>query len=375
MKTPDFTQDMARVKRLHSYQILDTDSEQRFDDLARLASHICGTPVAMITLIDSDRQWVKSSVGYPPVHVPRETAFCSHTILGNEMLIIRDAAEDKRFEHHPLVTGETHLRFYAGMPFFSFDGFALGSLCVLDDKPRDLSDEQKDALRALARQVEDQMELRRHLLDMKSQMDEKSAADEDTRRREEYIRKILETSRDGVLVEENEKVVFMNTAYAKLFGRASANELMGLHLSELAAPHDLPRLLEYGRRRSLGEEAPSLYDFQIRNKNGDFVDVEASVSVFTYEDKKYIITFARDIMERKRNEKEREKLIAELKAALGEVKTLSGLLPICASCKKIRDDKGYWNQLEYYIEAHTKAMLTHGICPECVQKLYPEEND
>lgn len=374
MKSTETSYDSARVKRLRSYHILDTESEQRFDDLARLASHICGTPVAMITLIDSDRQWVKSSVGFPTVHLPRDVAFCSHTILGDELLIVRDASEDKRFEHHPLVTGATQLRFYAGMPFFSFDGFALGSLCVLDNKPRDLSDEQKETLRALAHQIEDQLELRRHLLNMQSQIDEKTMADEETRRREMYIRKILETSRDGVLVEENEKVVFMNTAYAKLFGRTSADELMGLHLSELAAPHDLPRLLEYGRRRSLGEEVPSLYDFQIRNKNGDFVDVEASVSVFTHEDKKYIITFARDIMERKRHEKEREKLIAELQAALGEVKTLSGLLPICASCKKIRDDKGYWNQLEYYIEANTKAMLTHGICPECVQKLYPEED-
>lgn len=363
-----------RLKRLYEYKILDTDPEKRFDDLTFLASYICQTPVAMINLIDSDRQWTKSIMGYPPLVLPRDISFCAHTILEPEMLVIEDASHDERFSHNPLVIQEPSVRFYAGVPVFSHDGLALGSLCVLDREPRRLSQEQLDALKALSHQVHDQMELRRNIFELKVTLNEQNRAHELVHQNEERFKEILETSRDGILVEENERIVFMNTAYAELFGCDSPMELMGLHISELAAPEDLERLLEYGRKRSRGEPAPNFYEFKIKRRdNGVLVELDASVSNFFQNEAHYIITFVRDITERKKNERERERLISELKEALGNIKTLSGLLPICASCKKIRDDNGYWNQLETYIEKHSEADFTHGICPDCARKLYPED--
>lgn len=363
-----------RLKRLAEYKILDTEPEKHFDDLSLLAAHICQTPVAMISLIDENRQWVKSIVGYPSMVLPRDISFCAHTILEPEMLVIENVARDRRFAGNPLVTQEPHVRFYAGIPVFSYDGLALGSLCVLDREPRRLSNDQIEALKALSSQVHDQMELRRNLIELKSAVEEQNLTQEIIRRDRERFKEILETSRDGILVEKDERIVFMNTAYAKLFGCESPEELMGLHISELAAPEDLERLLEYGRIRARKEAAPNFYEFKIKRRdNGVLVELDASVSDFFQDEAHYIITFVRDITERKKSERERERLIGELKDALANIKTLSGLLPICASCKKIRDDKGYWNQLETYIERHSEADFTHGICPDCARKLYPED--
>lgn len=363
-----------RLQRLHEYGILDTEPEKRFDDLALLASFICQTPVAMINLIDSDRQWTKSIVGYPPQTLSRDISFCAHTIQQPDMLVIEDATCDQRFSENPLVTQEPSIRFYAGVPVFSHDGLALGSICVLDRQRRKLSDEQTQALKALSLQVHDQMELRRNLAILRTTLDEQGRIAALVRQDEERFKSILETSRDGILVEVNERIVFMNTAYARLFGCEGPSELIGLHLSELAAPEDLDRLLDFGRRRARGEAAPHFYEFKIKRRNdGVLVELDASVSNFFQNDAHYIISFVRDISERKRHEREREQLIGELREALASIKTLSGLLPICSSCKKIRDDKGYWNLLETYIETHTEADFTHGICPECAQRLYPED--
>ena len=374
MPIPKPANEDARLRRLQEYRILDTEPEKRFDDLAYLASYICGTPVAMISLIDVDRQWMKSVVGYPPLVLPRDISFCAHTILEPEMLVVEDATRDERFSKNPLVAKEPSVRFYAGVPIFSYDGLALGSLCVLDRTPRRLSHEQLEALKSLSRQVHDQLELRRNLLELKDALRAQQRSQVLVQESEDRFRKILETSRDGILVEKDEHIVFMNTAYAKLFGCESPDELMGLHISELAAPEDLERLLDYGRKRARGEHAPNFYEFKIKRRDtGSPVELDASVSDFFQDNNHYIITFVRDISERKKNERERERLIMELTEALANVKTLSGLLPICSSCKKIRDDKGYWNRLETYIETRTEADFTHGICPDCARKLYPED--
>jgi len=374
VKPPKPANEAERLKRLYEYKILDTDPEQRFDDLTSLASYICETPVAMITLIDSERQWVKSMYGEAPKEIERDIAFCSHTILHSEPLIVEDLSKDDRFSENPLVEIIPPIvRFYAGVPVFSYDGLALGSLCVVDRVPRHLRPEQVNALSALSRQVHDQMELRRNLFELRIALDERTRSENVLKDNEERFKQILDTTLDGILVEENELVIYMNRAYAHLFGCNEPSELMGVHIKDLAAPEDLERLLDYGRKRSAGQPAPTEYEFKVKRRdNGERVDLEATVSVFTHADKKYIITAVRDIRERKKNEREREHLISELKDALAKVKTLKGLLPICSSCKKIRDDKGYWNRIETYIESHSEADFTHGICPECMQKLYPE---
>ena len=150
-----------RLAALRSYEILDTEPEKSFDDLTSLASHVCETPIALISLVDSDRQWFKSRVGLDIDETARDISFCTHAIRQNQLFMVNDAAHDERFALSELVTQEPKIRFYAAAPIFTSDGrHALGTICVLDRVPRELNSGQQDALQALGRQVQAQLELR-----------------------------------------------------------------------------------------------------------------------------------------------------------------------------------------------------------------------
>jgi GAF domain-containing protein len=222
MKAPIPDDEAQRLAALREYNILDTKAEQVYDDITALAAHVCHAPITMISLVDESRQWFKSKLGVNQQETPRDVAFCAHAILQTEPLIVRDALKDTRFADSALVTRSPHIRFYAGFPLSNPDGFALGTLCAIDRKPRQLSTEQKAAMQALSRQVIALLELRR--------------------------------------------------------------------------------------------------------------------------------------------------VSARMAEALDKMKLLHGLLPICAWCKRIRDDQGYWSQVEAYLRAHTAADFTHGICPDCLAK-------
>ncbi|HKU26682.1 MAG TPA: ATP-binding protein [Candidatus Sulfotelmatobacter sp.] len=167
----------ARLAELRRYKILDTDPEKAFDDLTLLASYVCQSPIALITLIDAKRQWFKSRVGVSITETPREISFCSHAIREPDLLIISDATCDERFKTNPFVAAEPKIRFYAGAPFRSSNGHPLGTLCVLDCVPRQLTLEQQEALRALSRQVQAQLELRHNLSELKSALAERDKAE------------------------------------------------------------------------------------------------------------------------------------------------------------------------------------------------------
>lgn len=161
MKAPLPARETERLHALHRLGLLDTEPEQAFDDLTRLASLICGTPMAMVSLIDQDRQWFKSRVGLETAETSRDVAFCAHAILGDDMLLVPDATQDERFRDNPLVTGEqAAFRFYAGVPLTTSDGLAVGTLCTIDLTPRVLTTEQEEALRILARQAATHFHLR-----------------------------------------------------------------------------------------------------------------------------------------------------------------------------------------------------------------------
>lgn len=150
------------MEALRKYRLLDTPQEAVFDDFAFLASVICGTPIATMTLVDETRQWFKAKLGLASEGGPREHAFCAHTIMGQDVMVVEDATLDSRFSHNPLVTGDPHIRFYAGAPLIDGQGHAVGTLCVIDRKPRPLTDEQNRALQALARRLVSQMDMRRN---------------------------------------------------------------------------------------------------------------------------------------------------------------------------------------------------------------------
>jgi PAS domain S-box-containing protein len=153
----------ARLKSLGEYDILDSEQEQAYDDLTRLAAEICGVPMAMITIIDEKRQWTKSQVNVPLVNVDRADSFCNHTIQQRELLVVPDTSLDSRFRENPFVKGAPNVRFYAGYPLISREGEAIGSLCVVDTQIKEMTDSQKSSLAALGRQVIAQLELRRRL--------------------------------------------------------------------------------------------------------------------------------------------------------------------------------------------------------------------
>jgi GAF domain-containing protein len=184
------TNDAARVSALQKYAILDSEPEQAFDDLTQLASYVCKTPIALISLIDEDRQWFKSRVGISATETSRDIAFCSTAIQQPDVLVVPDTLQDERFRTNPLVTAEPNIRFYAGAPLINEDGYALGTLCVVDRTPRNLAPEQEAALKALSRLVLMQLEFRRNLILLKEALSDRTREEHE---RERELKKVQDT--------------------------------------------------------------------------------------------------------------------------------------------------------------------------------------
>ena len=204
--TPD---EARRLEILRQYAVLDSQPEQALDDLTALAAHICGAPIAMISLVDENRQWYKSKVGVETKETTRDISFCGHAVQQRELFIVPDATQDERFADNPMVTGQPGIRFYAGAPLVSPEGTALGALCVIDRVARSLTEAQRQALKVLARQVMTHLELSRFTRALA-----KSEAE---------LHFVMDNASVGLaVVNRDRRFTFANRAYAELLGLPEA---------------------------------------------------------------------------------------------------------------------------------------------------------
>ena len=187
-----------RLRALRKYNILDTLPEQQYQDIVQMAALICGTPIALVSLVDDDRQWFKAKVGLDANEAPRESAFCAHALLQPDRLfIVPDATLDPRFSDNPLVTHSPNINFYAAAPLKTVDGHVLGTLCVVDFHPRELNAEQEEALRALSRQVMTQLDMRLKLVELEHARDQlREVAAHQERIKEEERKRIAQEIHD-----------------------------------------------------------------------------------------------------------------------------------------------------------------------------------
>ncbi|MBD1995446.1 PAS domain S-box protein [Leptolyngbya sp. FACHB-541] len=285
----------VRVKALCQLNILDTAPEPAFDDLARLAAYICQTPVALVSLVDSDRLWFKSKVGLDTSEIPRDATFCAQAILQTGPLVVNDVQQDEQFVHIPLAQADPAVRFYAGMPLVTGEGYGLGTLCVLDYVPRQLDSAQLEALQALARQVMAQLELRRSLAELTETQTHSSD--------------ILESITDAFLALDDEwRFTYINRQ-AEVLLRRSRTELLG---------------------RCIWEEFSDLVDSAIYRKYQQAVETQTSVefeefypsletwfSIHAYPSRQGLSVYFEDINARKqaeaalRSSEERYRLLFE----------------------------------------------------------------
>ncbi|WP_053006801.1 ATP-binding protein [Chromobacterium subtsugae] len=302
MQKPDNpSNETERIAALHALNILDTPPEERFDRIARLAQHIMQVPIALVSFVDAGRQWFKSHQGLDAKQTGRDISFCGHAILGDDVLCVADTQLDPRFSDNPLVTGNPHIRFYAGAPLDIGGGVRLGTLCAIDRMPHTPSPEQLAALRDLAASTVDMM-LMQPAADLIKQLH-----DSDTR-----LRAVLDTVIDGIITLDAHGVMeSANPAACRIFGYA-ASELAGRSLDMLiAAPCQsmaggmpgmagaLP-LLEHGK------EVTGLH------RNGATFPLELSISEMHLQGSCMFVAVARDISERKKVERIKNEFISTI---------------------------------------------------------------
>lgn len=302
--------ELQRLNALHSYGVLDTSPESSLDAITQLASQICDTPIALISLIDEKRQWFKSAYGFMAKESARETSFCQYTILGKEMLIVPNATEDNVFSRNPLVAGKPYLKFYAGAPLIDPDGYVLGSLCVLDHRAKDLSEFQKKAMELLANSVVS------HFVLVKKKRDLEKA--------NSILENFFLLSSDFmVIATEDGYFIKISASFTKELGY-SEEELTGVPFMSFVHPEDIPSTISV--LENLGTRHENLKFFRNRYRRRDGTYMWISWNAYPNSKDKLIYATARDVTElvesedlKKRNViLEQEKQDAQRQAKLKE---------------------------------------------------------
>jgi PAS domain S-box-containing protein len=317
MKAPVPENEAARLESLHRYAILDTLPEQEFDDLSRLAASICGTPIALVSLVDENRQWFKAKVGIEDTETPRDIAFCAHAIHDSGVMVVPDALADERFRENPLVTGNPNVRFYAGAPLRTADGYALGTLCVIDRVPRELSADQLEALKALSRLVVNELELRRSVSDLSKAVRERRIV-------EGELDQLFNLSSDLFCIAGFDGYFKrLNPSWEQTLG-ISREELLSRPYVEFIHPDDR-EITRKEAEKIVGGEVT--FSFENRFRRGDGTYIWLLWNATPNSDQGLIFAAARDITLRKRAER-RLAVGYTLTRVLAEAENLGAASPL-----------------------------------------------
>jgi PAS domain S-box-containing protein len=342
MMTPPLPEnEAARLEALRAYAVLDTAPEKQFDDITYLASQICGAPVALISLVDKERQWFKSSRGVGVKETPRSISFCAHGILEPDTFVVHDARLDARFAANPLVTESPGICFYAGAPLVTPGGLAVGMLCVQDYHPRTLAAEQLEALRALARQTVSQLELRRHVAELARTLQQRQQTEAALVEAERKFRDIFDNTTEGIFQSTAEgRWVMANLACACILGFTSPEELV-------ARTHDIgqqfyvdPSRRDEFRRRLEKYGSVQGFEAQFQRQDGQRIWVSLSARAVRNDQGELLCYegIVIDITERKRNEEAlrqaHEQLEQRVEERTHELKVANAALSLEIECRK-----------------------------------------
>lgn len=324
MKAPTPPDETERLEALHNLEILDTPAEVSLDRITRLVARVLDVPIALVSLVDQDRQWFKSRQGLEASETPRELAFCAHAILQTTPLVVPDAAEDARFRDNQLVTGAPHIRFYAGVPIRTSNGFAVGTLCAIDERPRQLTQEEVDTLRDLADIVSREVQLRENLMLARRQRNRSDAL---FRASEAGYRSMFELASVGIaLVAPDGGWINVNRALCEIIGYNAA-ELELLTFQDITHPDDLNTDIEHLQQLIDGKIDHYQMEKRYLRKDGDSVWVNLSVTkkLSSEGDLEYFISIIQNIQARKELEQEARH---DALTGLYNRRALDALLPV-----------------------------------------------
>ena len=304
MSAPIPDNEVERLAALRSYNVLDTSPEQAFDDLTALASTICETPIALISFVDEHRQWFKSKVGLDVAETHRDVAFCAHALhKPQEVLVVQDAANDARFADNPLVLSDPNIRFYAGAPLVTPSGLALGTLCVIDQRQRELSPQQLAALRALSRAVVAQLELQRQNVELQQTLQNLHDLEKVHHTSEQSYRQLVESASDIIYRTDREgRFTYVNPLGLKLTGYRS-EEVLGKQYMELVPPEFRRDLVTFYRKQRDEQATNTYYEFPMMTRDGTLLWLGQNVQI-SYDGDRFVgfQALARDVTDRRHAE-------------------------------------------------------------------------